>query len=143
MTVLRAGCIAALCLLCAVARADDAQKALIEKISHGDLLPKWRFLGIRTDNYGRSYYVFFAADTIRPADKHLSVIVGSAEYRTGFTTSPELFVSGVQEGHYRPGGLAAAEIDCASELIVGYSDAKLFEDHIAGFVCAHAPKGGH
>ena len=115
MTIARICSIAVLCLLCVVARADDdPDKALIEKINHSEFLPKWRFLGIRTDNYGRSYFVFFGADTIRPADKYLNVIVASAEYRTGFATSPELFVSGFQEGHYRPSGLTVAQIDCSS-----------------------------
>jgi hypothetical protein len=122
------------------ASPDDSGTALLEKIEHTSYLPKWKFLGVRTDNYGRNYYMFFGADTIRTAEKYLDVVIGAVEYRSGFATSPELFVSGVQQGKYKLGGLTIAQIDCTDELIAGYSDAKLFEDHVASFVCAHAPK---
>lgn len=126
----------------AQAPTSDPGMVLLEQIAHSVVLPKWKFLGVRTDNYGRRYFIFFAADTIRSQEKFTDVVVGSAEYQYGTSMSPESLISGIQEGKYRPGALTFAHIRCETERIEGFSEAKMFEDQLVAYVCAHQQKPG-
>lgn len=116
---------------------------LLERIAHLQTLPKWKFLGLRTDNYERQYFVFFGADTIQQTARFTDVVVAYTQYQKGygFPSSPEAFISALQEGQRRQEAVVIAHIDCAAERIEGFSEAKMFEDQLVTYVCAHnSPK---
>jgi hypothetical protein len=112
------------------------EMALLQDISSGGVLPKWKFLGVNTDRYGRRYFVFFAADTIQKKTGYTDVVVGSVENKSGLDDSG--FISGFQEGKYHAGILNFSHVDCDTEDIGDdFSGAKMFETQLVSYVCAH------
>jgi hypothetical protein len=110
--------------------------ALLQRIADGLVLPKWKFLGVNTNQYGRKSFMFVAADTIQKKGKYADVVIASAEY--GNSPNPDMFISGVQEGKYRPGALNYAHVHCDSESVDDYfPGAKVIETPLVSYVCSH------
>ena len=109
----------------------------LQQIFRMEVLPKWKFLGVDTDLYGRRYFVFFAADTIEKKETYTDVVVASAQHQFGSVSgpSPDGFISGVQEGRYRPGSVYITHVHCDTERID--PGPKLFETQLVSYVCAH------
>ena len=112
------------------------EMALLQQIASGVVLPKWKFLGVNTDGYGRRYFVFFAGNTMQKKKKYTDVVVGSLH--SGYGSSPEGLISGIQAGKYRPDSLNITHVHCDTEDIGDdFSGAKLFETQLVSYVCAH------
>jgi hypothetical protein len=112
------------------------EMALLQQIANGTVLPKWKFLGVNIDQYGRKSFMFVAADTIQKKAKYADVVIASAEY--GNSPNPDMFISGVQEGKYRPGSLNYAHVHCDSESVDDYfPGAKMIETPLVSYVCSH------
>jgi hypothetical protein len=116
------------------------EAALLQQIMKGEVLPKWKFLGINTDRSGRQYFVFFGADTIQTKEEYTDVVIANLQYHSSPTygPSPEGVVSGFQEGRYRADSLTMAHVSCDKETIEdsGFG-AKMFETQVVTYVCAH------
>lgn len=123
------------------------EMALFQQIVSGAVLPKWKFLGVNTDSYGRRDFVFFAADTIQKQKtdtiqkkkKYTDVFVGGLHEWYG--SNPGDLISGIQTGKYRTSSLSIIHVHCDTEDIGDdFSGAKMFETQLVSYVCAHKKK---
>lgn len=123
------------------------EMVLLQQIFDMRVVPKWNFLGVRTEDDGRSYFVFFGADTIQRKETYTDVVTGSVKYHHGPNEPPNYpdelmppnaLISKVLEGRHRPESLSITHVDCNAATVLDYSEAKMFESQLVSYVCSHA-----
>jgi hypothetical protein len=120
-------------------KQQDPEMAQLQQIGSGAVLPKWKFLGDYTDEYGQMKFVFFAANTIQKKKAYTDVVVGNWHNRSRAGDSPESVISDIQEGKILANSLTITHVHCDTEVIssLDFSGAKMFEMQLVSYVCAH------